>query len=258
MENPTKAPPRNVSAPKARRLFSSLPLVLRALNAIDGLRLAVILGLVCIAGRVDAETLSPLRTVRENRLTSPRDPDVSIELPTPVQYVGAERWILREIADCEVHVFVEADAAKNVIRLYVLQFDGADGASHQIGAADMESLGVQVVSNVRRSFEARVGTDGVEILIDGKSIINAPIPAGALKPGAYELLWNAFGYNTPKDNNPYFFIHWDNFGFDGPNLQRREVHNYVTRIAGTDYQKSSRATASYPTFTVGIPDDLRR
>lgn len=134
---------------------------------------------------------------------------------------------------------------------------GADGASHLIGVADMQSLGVQAVSNVRRNFEARVGTDGIEILVDGKSIINAPFPAGALKPGAYELLWNAFGYNTSKDNVPYYLVHWDNFGFDGPNLESRAVHNYVTRIAGTDYQKASRANSSYPTFTVKIPDDLR-
>ncbi len=163
--------------------------------------------------------------------------------------------------------FFDEDGAKGLpagmlrLRSQFQQFSvsliGPDGASRLVAVADMEARGVQAVPNVRRAFEARVGPDGVEILIDGKSVINAPFPTGAFKPGAYELLWNAFGYNTPKDNNPYYLIHWDNFGFDGPDLDPRVVHNYVTRIAGTDYQKSSRANASYPTFTVKIPDDLR-
>jgi hypothetical protein len=41
-----------------------------------------------------------------------------------VQYVGADRWILYEIADCELHAFVEADEQKNVRRLYWIQFEG--------------------------------------------------------------------------------------------------------------------------------------
>ena len=55
----------------------------------------------------------------------------------------------------------------------------------------------------------------------------------------YELLWVDFGYNTEKDNLYYYLHHWDNFGFDGPVVDAREVHNYVTRIAGTDYQKAA-------------------
>ena len=134
---------------------------------------------------------------------------------------------------------------------------GMDGASHQVASVDMEAAGRQVVSNVRRHFEARVGTDGIEVLIDGRSVIDASFAPATFAAGDYDPLWVVFGYNTPKDAVPYYFVHWDNFGFDGPNVAPREVHNYVTRIAGTDYQKASRGNGEFPTFTVNIPDDLK-
>jgi len=134
---------------------------------------------------------------------------------------------------------------------------GMDGASHQIASIDMEEEGRQAVSNVRRSFEARVGTDGVEVLIDGRSVINSTYAPYTLAAGDYEPLWVGFGYNTIKDAVPYFLLHWDNFGFDGPQVEPRSVHNYVTRIAGTDYRKANRGSSTFPTFTVAIPDDLR-
>ena len=135
---------------------------------------------------------------------------------------------------------------------------GTDGASHQIASVNMEEAGRQAVSNVRRSFDVRVGMDGIEVFIDGRSVIDAAFtPPNALAAGDYEPLWIGFGYNTPKDANPYYLLHWDNFGFDGPTVEPRTVHNYVTRIAGTDYRKSHRGSASFPTYNIAIPDDLR-
>ena len=134
---------------------------------------------------------------------------------------------------------------------------GMDGASHQIASVDMEAVGRQAVSNVRRSFEVLVGTDGIEVRIDGRSVIDADFESNAFAAGDYEPLWIGFGYNTPKDAVPYYLLHWDNFGFDGPAVAPRTVHNYVTRIAGTDYQKANRGNAAFPTYTIAIPDDLR-
>ena len=71
-----------------------------------------------------APTASPERKVVGNTLTSESDPAVRIELPKSAQYVGADRWVLYGIADCELHAFVEADAQKNVQRLYWVQFEG--------------------------------------------------------------------------------------------------------------------------------------
>ena len=68
--------------------------------------------------------LAPERVVKNNVLTSEHDPKMRIELPESVQYVGADRWVLYEIADCELHAFVEADKEKNVQRLYWVQFEG--------------------------------------------------------------------------------------------------------------------------------------
>jgi hypothetical protein len=131
------------------------------------------------------------------------------------------------------------------------------GASHQLATVDMEAAGRQVVTNVRRHFDVRVGTDGVKILIDDKTVIDTTYAPYAFTAGDYELLWVGFGYNTPKDAVSYYLLHWDNFGFDGPVVDAREVHNYVTRIEGTDYQKASRGSAQFPTYVVAIPDDLR-
>ena len=70
-----------------------------------------------------ADVGKPERKVENNVITSERDPKVRIELPKSVQYVGADRFVLLEIADCELHAFVEVDAQKKVPRLYWVQFE---------------------------------------------------------------------------------------------------------------------------------------
>jgi hypothetical protein len=70
-----------------------------------------------------AQSHPPERKVDGNVITSERDPKVRIELPKSAQYVGADRWVLYDIADCELHAFVEVDAQKNVQRLYWVQFE---------------------------------------------------------------------------------------------------------------------------------------
>ena len=66
---------------------------------------------------------TPERQVVGNVITSGHDPKVRIELPKSVQYVGADRWILYGIADCELHAFVDADQHQNVQRRYWVQFE---------------------------------------------------------------------------------------------------------------------------------------
>src|SRR5207253_2835100 len=70
-----------------------------------------------------AQINGPERKAEGNVVTSHRDPSVRIELPKSVQYVGADRWVLYDIADCELHAFVNADRQKNVQRLYWVQFE---------------------------------------------------------------------------------------------------------------------------------------
>ena len=68
--------------------------------------------------------MSPEREVEGNVITSERDPHVRIHLPNSAQYVGAHRWVLYGMADCELHAFVGVDPQKNVQRLYWVQFEG--------------------------------------------------------------------------------------------------------------------------------------
>jgi hypothetical protein len=81
-----------------------------------------ILSLFLVASSIVAAE-APERRVERNVITSERDPKVRIELPASVQYVGADRWVLYDIADCELHAFVEADNQKILQRLYWIQFE---------------------------------------------------------------------------------------------------------------------------------------
>ena len=120
-------------------------------------------------------------------ITSERDPKVRIRLPESVQYVGADRWVLYDIADCELHAFVEADPQKNVERLYWVQFEGYlptkpelahqyDSPRHvQIGGLDF-FVDTWVKSNDARQ---KRGSDGERI----RALIRAKgykLPAGMM------------------------------------------------------------------------------
>lgn len=71
-----------------------------------------------------AQTTTPERQVRGNIISSEHNPRIQIQLPQTVQYVGADRWVLYGIADCELHAFVDADRKRNVQQLYWIQFEG--------------------------------------------------------------------------------------------------------------------------------------
>ena len=88
------------------------------------LKPTLLAGLVFVCGAWAAQNHIPERKVAGNTVASDREPHVRIELPKTAQYVGGERWVLYGIADCELHAFVEADALKNVHRLYWMQFEG--------------------------------------------------------------------------------------------------------------------------------------
>ncbi len=80
--------------------------------------------LVCFAASLTSQTSAPERKVERNAIVSAHDPNVRVQFPDSVQYVGADRWNLYDIADCELHAFVDADEQKNVQRLYWVQFEG--------------------------------------------------------------------------------------------------------------------------------------
>ena len=91
--------------------------------------IGVILGLVSY--QVSARHLAlaaampeaPERKASGNVVVSERDPKINIGVPKSAKYVGADRWILYGVADCEIHGYVEVDDKKNVQRLYWIQFE---------------------------------------------------------------------------------------------------------------------------------------
>jgi hypothetical protein len=46
-----------------------------------------------------------------------------IQVPRLAAYLGAERWDLYDVADCELHLFVEAYPDKTVKAMYWIQFE---------------------------------------------------------------------------------------------------------------------------------------
>lgn len=71
-----------------------------------------------------AQMPQPERKVTGSVISSSHDPAVRIELPRTMTYLGASRWPLYDVADCELHLFVDADRDKVVRRLYWVQFEG--------------------------------------------------------------------------------------------------------------------------------------
>jgi hypothetical protein len=80
--------------------------------------------LLCLFSFLPQQSAAPERKTTRSAIVSANDPGVRIQLPDSAQYVGADRWVLFGIADCELHAFVEADPQKNVQRLYWVQFEG--------------------------------------------------------------------------------------------------------------------------------------
>jgi hypothetical protein len=65
----------------------------------------------------------PDRTVSGSVVSSSHDPKIEIGIPGAARYLGADRWLLYDLADCELHAFVESDDRKEVKRLYWIQFE---------------------------------------------------------------------------------------------------------------------------------------
>lgn len=88
------------------------------------MKLAIVLTtLLTFASLLPAQTLLPQRAVDGSVVTSQSDPAARIAVPSTATYVGAVRFVLFGSADCEIHLFAEADAAKRVRRLYWVQFE---------------------------------------------------------------------------------------------------------------------------------------
>lgn len=79
---------------------------------------------VAVATPALAPAPPPERVVDQTTVISARDPKMHVAVPASAHYVGSDRWNLYDVADCEIHVFVEADAFQRVQRFYWIQFEG--------------------------------------------------------------------------------------------------------------------------------------
>src|SRR6266851_9976473 len=157
------------------------------------LKRIIIAVLVSVSLAVQAK--APERRVEHNVIISERDPKVRIELPKSVRYVGADRWVLYGIADCELHAFVEADERKNVQRLYWVQFEGyiptRPELKHEYNSPQHAKIGgmdFYVDTWVRsRDGKTRPGSDRehIEALIRSKEY---KMPAGMMDVRLVHLL----------------------------------------------------------------------
>src|SRR3954468_19184160 len=86
-------------------------------------RIVIVTALIGLSVILTAGQIAPERTVKDNIITSFRDPQMRIELPAWFEYVGADRWVLFDIADCELHAFVKAGPGREVQRLGWVQFE---------------------------------------------------------------------------------------------------------------------------------------
>jgi hypothetical protein len=83
--------------------------------------IATLISLVLLVG--GTATATPKRFVAGNTIVSDGGPRVRVTVPRDSVYVGTAHWTLYGITDCQVFVFVEADAAHRVRRLYWVQFE---------------------------------------------------------------------------------------------------------------------------------------
>lgn len=75
------------------------------------------------AAQPAADFPAPERTVEANAVVSQRAPAIRVVVPDAAVYLGAVRWPLYDVADAELHVFVEADEHRLVERFYWIQFE---------------------------------------------------------------------------------------------------------------------------------------
>ena len=80
-------------------------------------------------GAAPLETVAPADTTQRryvdgNTFISTYLPPLRIEVDEAMTYVGAIDFILKEIAQVERHVFVQADAQQRIERMVIFQFEG--------------------------------------------------------------------------------------------------------------------------------------
>jgi hypothetical protein len=133
----------------------------------------------------EAVSAVPVASVSGNVVTHPVE-KVRVRVPEKAVYAGAERFNLYGVADAEIHVFVEADVAKKMQRLYWVQFESyLPDNDHRYNYAE---------GNTR--FDLWGGTP--TWLVWGPRLTSAPYRAGGDRESVMRILSRA-GYTVPPE-----------------------------------------------------------
>ena len=92
------------------------------------------LTMLMLAGAAPAAAASPSTAARveAQAVVHPRE-GVTVRVPPSATYVGGERFTLYDVADCEIHVFIEADADRRMKRLWWIQFESYLPSKPELG-----------------------------------------------------------------------------------------------------------------------------
>jgi hypothetical protein len=180
-----------------------------------------------------ANPQAPERVVNGNTLKSERDPKITLEFKQPIEYVGADRWVLYGVADCEIHVFVAADKDKKVSRLYWIQFEGY--------------LPELATAKYEYDSPTRVSIGGREFIVDGFFYpTNAPYRRPDSDREHVMNLLKAKGYTLPAEMMTRRMVH-----LPTPDKRKELMIIYAEDLAPTgftvaDLNKGGKAEAEWP------------
>lgn len=193
--------------------------------------------LLCLALAAEAQK-PPRRMVKENVVTSAHDPAVRIELPRPAHYAGVERWDLYGVADCELHVWVEADERKVVQRLYWVQFE--------------EFLPTKPDSRYRYPFTKTTRLAGLEFDVRARFGATGGTPRPDSDGGHVEAMLKAAGYQFPAGTMNVRLVHL-------PDAEKRKelMIIYIESldamgIAAADLEPGGTAASRWPELERGL------
>jgi len=79
---------------------------------------------ITLVAQDQQQSLPLRRTVSGQTITSADTPKVKVTVAPEFRYIGGDRFNLYDVAEAELHLFVEADSNKRVKRLYWVQFEG--------------------------------------------------------------------------------------------------------------------------------------
>jgi hypothetical protein len=193
---------------------------------------------------LSAQALKPERSVQANTVTSASDPRLRIKLPKQAKYLGSDRWLLFGIIDCEVHVFVEADAHKIVQRLYWVQFEGYIPSRPEL-KYDYSSNRVQKVDGLDFYTRAQFGP------------ADDPVKAGSDAEHVRQLV-QAAGYTMPPGIRNIRLVHLPD------ERQRRELmviyeENLATEgVQWKDLLPGGKAADRWPKMQQDLMEHLKK